>query len=376
MMEYIHLAGRHLMKAAILYKFGEPLVIEDVNIDPPRRGEIKVRIAACGVCHSDIHSFKGEHGNPPLPAIGGHEVAGIVEEIGEGVNYVKPGDHVAVGIAPAGCGHCYYCSIGLSNMCTTNHLYLAAPGKMVTQKGKRCTQLAGAVAGYCEYTVLPEVNVVKIPDDMPFDRAGLLACGVISGWGAVVNRAQVKPNSSVLVVGCGGVGLNAIQGALYSGAYPIIAYDVMDSKLEAAKTFGASHTINAKKEADPLKKVRELTYGRGADYVFQAVAGIDILRQAFMMSAMDGMTVVIGHGFGEKLTAFTPTDFMSGKRLTGSAMGATRLRLDIPRLIELYYAKRLKLDELISGHYPLERINEAVDSMLKGNVIRNIITFD
>lgn len=363
------------MRAAICYKFGDPLVIEEVTLDPPGKGEVRVRIAACGVCHSDIHVIKGEHGNPPLPGITGHEVAGYVEEVGEGVTYVKPGDHVVASIAPTGCGHCYYCCMGLSNQCQNNRIYLAVPGRYINKHGQRLTQFAGAVAGFAEYTTLPEINLVKIPEEMSMDRAGLLACCVISGFGAVVNRAKVKPNSSVLVVGCGGVGLNAIQGALYSGAYPIIAVDILDNKLETAKAFGASHTINVKREGDPVKKAWELTYGRGADYVFVAVAGIDTLRLAFMMSAMNGMTVVIGHGHGEQLSAFTPTDFMMGRMLTGSAMGATRLRIDIPHLIELYNNGRLKLDELISGHYSLDRINDAIVSMEEGKAIRNVIMF-
>jgi Zn-dependent alcohol dehydrogenase len=162
---------------------------------------------------------------------------------------------------------------------------------------------------------------------------------------------------------------------VFVGAYPIIAVDVRDSKLETAKAFGATHTINSKMEKDPIEKVREFTYGRGADFVIVAVAGIEILRQGFMMSARDGTTCVIGHGHGEKLTAFTPTDFMGGKKLTGSAMGAVRLRIDIPRLIELYKARRLKLDELISGRYPFGKINEALASSEQGDAIRNVIIF-
>lgn len=363
------------MKAAICYEFGKPVVIEEVTLDPPGKGEVKVRIAATAICHSDIHSIMGEHGSPPLPAVGGHEVAGYVEEVGENVTYVKPGDPVVACIVPSGCGKCYYCSIGLSNMCQYNRIVLATPGRYVNKHGQRLTQFGGALAGFVEYTTLSENNVVKIPEEMPMDLASLLGCSVISGFGAVVNRAQVKPNSSVLVVGAGGVGLNAIQGAVFSGAYPIIAVDVLDNKLEAARTFGATHTINAKKENDPVKKAWELTYGRGADYVIVAVAGIEILRQGFMMSAQAGMTVVIGHGFGEKLSAFTPTDFMGGRMLTGSAMGATRPRIDIPRLIELYKIGRLKLDELITGHYPLDQINEGIESMLRGEAIRNVIVF-
>jgi Zn-dependent alcohol dehydrogenase len=363
------------MKAAIIYKIGAPLVMEEVTLDAPGKGEAKIRLAATAICHSDIHAMKGEHGDIKLPAIAGHEICGYVEEVGEGVNYVKPGDKVIGSIIPDGCGQCYYCRIGLSSQCTTNKLYLYKEGKYVNKKGQRLTQYAGAVAGFAEYATIPEVNLVKVPEDLPVDRACLLACGVISGFGAILYRAKVTANSSVTVVGCGGVGLNAIQGAAYVGAYPIIAVDVRDNKLENAKVFGATHTVNAKTEKDPIKKVHELTYGRGSDYVIVAVAGIDILRMGFMMSARDGTTNIIGHGHGEQMTAFTPLDFMAGKKLTGSAMGAVRLRIDIARLIELYKIGRLKLDELISGHYPFDKINEALESSEKGDAIRNVIMF-
>ena len=363
------------MKAAICYEIGKPLVIEEVTLDPPGKGEVKIRMAATAICHSDIHAMKGEHGNIQLPAVAGHEICGYVEETGEGVTYVKKGDKVIGSIIPEGCGQCYYCKVGLSSQCTTNRLFLYGKGKYVNKKGQRLTQYAGAVAGFAEYATIPEVNLVKVPEDLPVDRACLLACGVISGFGAVLYRAKVQVNSSIVVVGCGGVGLNAIQGALYAGAYPIIGVDVRDNKLENAKVFGATHTVNAKTEKDPVKKMQEITYGRGADTVIVAVAGIDILRQAFMMSARDGTTCIIGHGWGEQMTAFTPLDFMGGKKLTGSAMGAVRLRIDIARLIELYRVGRLKLDELVSGHYRFDQINEALASSEKGEVIRNVIIF-
>jgi S-(hydroxymethyl)glutathione dehydrogenase/alcohol dehydrogenase len=363
------------MKAAICYEIGKPLVIEEVTLDPPGKGEVKMRMAATAICHSDIHAMKGEHGNIQLPAVAGHEICGYVEEIGEGVSYVKPGDKVIGSIIPEGCGQCYYCRVGLSSQCTTNRLFLYGKGKYVNKKGQRLTQYAGAVAGFAEYATIPEVNLVKVPEDLPVDRACLLACGVIAGFGAVLYRAKVTVNSSIAVVGCGGVGLNAIQGALYVGAYPIIGVDVRDNKLKNAKVFGATHTVNAATGKDPIKKVHEITYGRGADFVIIAVAGIEILRQGFMMSARDGTTCIIGHGWGEKMDAFTPLDFMGGKKLTGSAMGAVRLRIDIARLIELYQVGRLKLDELVSGHYPFEKINEALASSEKGDVIRNVIMF-
>ena len=207
------------------------------------------------------------------------------------------------------------------------------------------------------------------------DRAALLSCGVIAGYGAVVNRAQVKPNRSVVIIGAGGVGLNAIQGALFVGAYPIIAIDINDNKLEMAKKFGATYTINPNKETDVIKKVFELNYGRGADNVIVGVAGIDILRQAFLMTARTGMTVVVGHGYGEEMSAWMPVEFCRGKKITGSAMGAVRPRIEIPRLIELYNDGRFKLDELISGHYSFDDINEAITNMEKGDAIRNVVMF-
>ncbi len=364
------------MKAAICYEMNKPLVIEDVTLDQPAKGEVKIRMAATAICHSDIHAIKGEHGAIKLPAIAGHEICGYIEETGDDVDYVVPGDKVIASIISEGCGHCYYCREGLSNQCTTHPLYLHGEGRIINKTGQRLTQYAGPVAGFSEYAIIPERNLVRVPEELPADRACLIACGVIAGFGAVLYRAKVTVNSSVTVIGCGGVGLNAIQGALYSGAYPIVAVDVSDKKLEAARIFGASHTINSNDEKDTIAKVHEITYERGSDFVIVAVAGIEILRQGFLMSARDGTTCVIGHGHGEQLSAFNPVDFMGGRKLTGSAMGAVRLRKDIPRLIELYYTGRLKLDELVSGHYPFDNINEALESSEKGEVIRNVIMFE
>jgi S-(hydroxymethyl)glutathione dehydrogenase / alcohol dehydrogenase len=364
------------MKAAICYEINKPLVIEEITLDKLGKGDVKVRMAACAICHSDIHSLKGEHNAPPLPAIPGHELSGYVEEVGEGVTYVKPGDHVVGSIIPEGCGQCYYCRKGHGDMCTTNRLALYTKGREFTKKkGVQLGHFAGAVAGFTEYAVIPEVNLVKVPDDLPMDRACLLACGVISGWGAVMNRAKVLPGQNVCVVGAGGVGLNAIQGAVHSGAYPIIAVDILDSKLETARKFGATHTVNSKTSKDPIKEVIDITYGRGADYVFQVVAGIPILRQCVNMAERNGTIVCIGHGFNEHMTDFQPLDFMGGKKLTGSAMGAAKLRMDIAKLIELYRAGRLKLDELISGHFPFVKINEAIEQSAQGTDLRNIIMF-
>jgi S-(hydroxymethyl)glutathione dehydrogenase / alcohol dehydrogenase len=375
------------MKAAVLYDYGKPLVIEEVDLDPPGKGEVKVRIGAAAICHSDIHDFKGEHGITTFPAIGGHEVAGYVDEVGEGVTYVKPGDHVIVTIVTAGCGQCCNCMKGMPKLCekmkgelapVVEFKGLSAPGRYVTKAGKRLTQVSSRMAGFVEFTTVPEQTLVKIPPDMPLDHAALLACGVISGYGAVIHHARVAPLSSVVVVGCGGVGLNVIQTARIVGAYPVIAVDVSDSKLETAMAFGATHTINSRQVNDPIEAVQQLTALRGAEYVFVAVAGTNILRQAFLMSAYHGMTVILGHGFREYLSDFQPSDFVGSERiLTGCAMGGTRfnVRVDIPKIIELYQAGIYKLGELISSHWKLEQINEAIESVEKGQELRTVIMF-
>ena len=364
------------VKAAISYEYNQPLVMEEVELDPPGDNDVLIRIAATGICHSDIHCMHGEHGIYPLPAIGGHEICGYVEGVGKNVTYVKVKEKVIATIIPVGCGHCYYCSIGAPGQCEVNRIALYIPGRYTNKAGQRITQFGGYVTGFVEYTVVPEVNVVKVPQDFAVDLAALISCGVVSGFGAILYRAKVQPNRSVAVIGTGGVGLNAIQGAKFVGAYPIIAIDVLDSKLEMAKIFGASHIINSKKVKDTIKEVKKLTYGRGADYVIQAVAGIELLRQGFLMSAEAGTTVVIGHGTGETLGAFTNTEFCLGRTLTGSAIGAVRSRLDIPRIIELYGGGRLKLDELVSGHFRFDQINGAIQSMEKGDIIRNVLMFE
>jgi len=376
------------MKAAVCYGYGQPLVIEEVDIDPPEKGEVKIRIGATAICHSDIHDLKGEHGQAVFPATGGHEVAGYVEEIGEGVTYVEPGDHVMVSKVMTGCGKGYSCLKGHPMLCEKNtgprrpiseFTGLSAPGRFVNMKGQRITQLSGPeIAGFVEYAVVPEETLVKIPEDMPVECAALMACGVVSGFGAVFHHAHVKPLSSVVVIGCGGVGLNVIQSARLAGAYPIIAVDIQDNKLATAHDFGATHTVNSKKEKDPIEAVYGLTGGRGADYVFIVVAGVDILRQGYMMSTFRGMTVILGHGINEPMSAFQPVDFVATDRIiTGCAMGGTQFnsRVDFPRIIELYQAGRLKLDELITGRYKLEQINEAIASVERGEALRNVIIF-
>jgi S-(hydroxymethyl)glutathione dehydrogenase / alcohol dehydrogenase len=364
-----------IVKAAVCHEPGKPLKIEEVILEPPGEGEVTIRLAATSICHSDIHSIKGEHGSLQMPAVAGHESCGWVEEVGENVDYVKPGDLVIYTLETTPCGHCYYCQIGERDICENNNIVARSPSKLRTKDGQRIYQWYGTMATFAEYATGSVNNLVKISDDMPVDLAALVSCGVIAGYGAVVNRAQVKPNKAVVVIGVGGVGLNAVQGALFVGAFPIIAIDINDKKLEMATKFGATYTINTRKEPGVIQKVKELNYGRNPDYVMVTVAGIDILRQGFLMVAKTGTVVVVGHGFGEEMKAWMPVEFCSGKILTGSAMGAVRPRIEIPRIIELYKAGRFKLNELVSGHYSFDKINEAISDMEKGNAIRNVIMF-
>ncbi len=362
------------MKAAILYEVNKPLVVEDgVTVESPGKGEVKVRVAFTAVCHSDLHFFSGEIPSP-LPGLAGHETAGYIDEVGEGVTKVKKGDTVVIGTVTSGCGHCYYCTIGKPHYCVERSAFSRPKHK--NKKGQSLALMAGPVGGFVEYTTVPQELVTKVPKEMPLDKACLLACGVTSGFGAVVNRAKVTAMSSVVVVGTGGVGLNSIQGAAFSGAYPVIAVDVLDSKLKTAKVFGATHTVNLKKEKDPIQAVKDMTNGRGADYVFVTVGKVEAIRTGYLMCGDMGMTVIVGLAGGD-LRDFTPLEIVfTEKILTGAGGGSIRSSIDIPFLVSLYQAGKLKLDELISGYYPLTRINEAVESLKKGEALRNIITFE
>jgi S-(hydroxymethyl)glutathione dehydrogenase/alcohol dehydrogenase len=358
------------VKAAVCYEPGKPLVIEEVEVYPPDKDEVKVRLAATGICHSDIHTIKGEF-PAKLPGIPGHESSGYVEEVGENVTSVKPGDHVVFSVMPSGCGSCRNCVLGLRHLCTN-----AAPWRPHhrNQKGEPLSPLAGPVGGFAEYTTVHKYNVVKIPENVPMDQAALMGCCVVTGFGAVINRAQVKPLASVVVIGAGGVGVNALQGAVYSGAYPIIAVDVLDKKLEMSRNFGATHTVNSTREKEPVNVIKQLTGGRGADYVFVTVGNAAAVRQGFSMLGPRGMEVIVGVSLDK--FSFTATDFIGNEgMLTGCALGSTRLLVDVHRYVELYHKGALKLGELISGRYPLARINEAIESMESGEVLRNVIVF-
>ena len=287
------------MKAAICNALGKPLDIEEVDISPPGPGEIKVKVAATAVCRSDLHVMDGPAAHAQLPGLPGHETAGYVEEVGEGVNRLKPGDAVCVTTSTVGCGFCADCLSGSRTTCTNYPLFGGAPRepRVHNKKGEPVITMAGFVGGFAEYVVVREYQAVKIADDMPIDKAACLSCAVVTGFGSSMT-AGVKPFSSALIIGTGAVGINAIQGSSFLGACPVIAMDILDNRLEAARTFGATHTINSKKVDDTLKAVQDLTDGNGADTVFITVTTMDneLLSKAIEMSSRRGVIVRIAMG--------------------------------------------------------------------------------
>jgi Zn-dependent alcohol dehydrogenase len=359
------------MKAAVCREFGKPLLIEEIDIAEPGPGEIKVKLAACAICHSDIHYMEGAWGGD-LPAVYGHEAAGIVETVGPGVAGLKRGDHVVVTLIRS-CGHCHYCSQGLPVHCETK-FSLDMKSPLSAKDGSPIVH-GLYTAAFAEYAVVDSSQAVAIPADLPLDCAALLACGVITGFGAVTNTANIPASANVVVIGTGGVGLNSIQAAAIRGARTIIAVDLSDAKLAAALRFGATHGVNPSRE-DARARIKALTGGRGADYAFVTVGAKAAIEQAFSYLAKAGSLVIVGMPASDVTTAFEPTAFASaGRKVLGSKMGSARLPVDMPLLVALYQQGRLKLDELISGRVPLERINEAVAGVTRGEALRNVIMF-
>jgi S-(hydroxymethyl)glutathione dehydrogenase/alcohol dehydrogenase len=359
------------MKAAVCRAFGQPLAIEQVELAEPGTGEVEVRIAACAICHSDLLAMDGAWGGD-LPAVYGHEAAGVVEEVGAGVAGIAPGDHIVVTLIRS-CGTCPFCAEGEAHLCETRlpldlRSPLRAPDGSTIRQGLR-------TGAFAERVVVDASQVAVIPREVPLECAALLACGVITGVGAVLNTAVVRPGSHVATIGTGGVGLNCVQAAALCGARVNIAIDVADRKLAAARTFGASHTIDPR-IGDVRAAVRALSGGRGADYVFVAAGSAAAIEQGATLVRRGGTLVVVGmtaNGVEIRLEAVDIAD--RALRILGSKMGSTRLRVDLPMLADWYLQGRLKLDQLISGRYPLDRIHEAIDEARSGTALRNVITF-
>jgi S-(hydroxymethyl)glutathione dehydrogenase/alcohol dehydrogenase len=355
------------VKAAVLREVKQPMTIEEVGIDEPGPGQVLVKTAASGVCHSDQHFIDGLW-PAPLPAILGHEAAGVVERVGPGVTYVEPGDHV-IGLFVPFCGLCRFCTTGRPNLCSSGRNLTP-----VLHIGDRAVAPFISLSSFAEYMMVSENGLVKIRKDVPLDRAALVGCGVMTGVGAAINTAKVEPGSACAVIGTGGVGLNVIQGCVLAGAERVIAIDINTNKLEMAREFGATHVIDASKE-DPVAKVRELT-GGGADYAFEVIGLPQAITQAFDMVRSGGEAVVVGMApLGSEASISAPA-FLQEKVLRGCIYGSTRPRHDMPRLLDLYMAGKLKLDELVSRSYPLEGINDAFTALKNGEVARSVIVFD
>ncbi|MEZ4522677.1 MAG: zinc-binding dehydrogenase [Thermomicrobiales bacterium] len=339
-------------------------------------------MAAAAICHSDVHLIRGDwrqdfpvlSGEQTVGVVAGHEASGIVEEVGAGVTTVKPGDHVVVTLMRS-CGRCFFCSSGETHLCEGAYA-LNDETRMRTKDGRPLYQ-GLKTSAFAEQTIVDQSQLVPISEEIPLESAALIACGVITGLGAVVNTAQVPPASSVVVIGCGGVGLNSIQGARLSGAHPIIAIDLLDNKLDAARKFGATHTINAATQTDPAGVVRGLTHGRGADYAFVTVGAAGPVTDAIGMVRRGGGVTMVGIPEAEATVPLSVGGSV-GKEITlkGSVMGSTRLSVDVPRLVDLYEGGKLMLDELITNRFPLGEINEAIESMERGEALRNVVTFE
>ena len=364
-----------MVKGAVMYNFNEPLKIESVQLKTPREDEVVVRLAASGVCHSDLSVVQGKLPFPP-PAILGHEGAGIVEEVGKAVTDLKAGDHVVLSWVQNG-GRCHYCVAGHHHLCDSGVRSMMEGQEFVFEKdGLAISRMAG-VGSFAERTVVRATAAIKIPDDVPLDAACLVGCGVMTGVGAAVNTAKIRPGQTVAIFGCGGVGLNVIQGAVLCGAARIIAVDLVPRKLQWAKEFGATHTVNGTEVADVPDAIRSLTDGLGVDFAFEVIGAPAVITQAFLSVKRGGAAVIVGvPGFDQMVTLPAAMLALEEKSLVGSLYGSASVRRDMLKLIDLYMHKRLKIDELISRRIGLDDVNAAFDAMENGEVARSVIVYN
>jgi NDMA-dependent alcohol dehydrogenase len=365
--------------AAILWERGGPWSVEEIDLDPPKAGEVLVELGGSGLCRSDDHVVTGDL--PwPLPIVGGHEGAGTVLETGPGSTTLAPGDRVIFGFLPA-CGRCAACSAGMQNLCELGQ-YLAAGTQISDQTARHHARgqdlgLLCLLGTFARHTVVSEANCIKIDDDIPLDRACLLGCGVVTGWGSAVNAGGVKAGDSVVVVGVGGIGINAVQGAHLAGAEHLIAVDPVEFKRAKALEFGATHAVATSEEAQAL--VAELTRGRGARVVINTM-GLgtgEQIAKSLAMTAKRGTVVVTNvHSAMETTVAMSALDLvLMEKRVVGCLFGTANPRVDIPRMLDLYHSGKLKLDELVTQTYKLEEINTGYQDMRDGRNLRGVISF-
>ena len=363
------------MRASVLFEQGKPLSLEDVELEAPRAGEVMVRMTASGVCHSCLHAADGSWKGVPVPIVLGDEGAGIVERVGPGVDTLAPGDHVILSWAPT-CGRCHYCVIGRPNLCERRQ-----PGRGVLPDGTTRMSLRGRpvyhyghVATYASTTVVHESSAIRIDKKMPLELAALIGCSVMTGVGAVINTAAVPAGATMAVFGVGGVGLNVVQGGMLVAAHPIIAVDVRSRKLDYARAIGATHAIDASRE-DAVAAIRAHTK-LGVDYSFVAVGDTRAVSQAIDALAPGGTCVLIGV---PETGATVPLDIrplVTAERvIRGSSYGSARTREDLPRLVNLYLAGKLRIDELVTKRYGLDEANEAFRALAAGELARGLIVF-
>ncbi|HEY3290259.1 MAG TPA: zinc-dependent alcohol dehydrogenase family protein [Anaerolineae bacterium] len=372
-------------KAAVLSAMGqptpyaqsEPLVIEQVEVDVAGPHEVLVEVVAAGLCHSDLSVINGSRPRP-MPMIIGHEASGIVRDVGAGVNEFKPDVHVVFSFVPM-CGHCLPCAEGRPALCETgakanvNGTLLAGDRHFHHRDGSWINHHLG-VSAYAHYTVAAQESLIKIDPDLPFEIAALFGCAVMTGVGAVVNTARVAPGQSVAVFGLGGVGMSAVMGAHAAGAWPIIAVDLLDSKLDLARGFGATHVLNSS-PVNAVQAVRDLTNG-GVQFAFESVGNEQVLAQAFGATRRGGTTVTIGLPHPDKYVSLHAVTLVAEERtLKGSYMGSAVPRRDVPRYIALYQAGLLPVDRLLTRTIELEDINPAFDALAKGEVLRQVVRF-
>ena len=359
------------MKAAVLREVNRPLEVEDVDIADPGPREVVVRTGASGVCHSDLHFVEGLYATR-FPVVLGHEAAGTVEAVGELVDYVKPGDRVICCLSVF-CGHCERCTEGRTVLCSRAGLTRGPDETPRLISGDEAVTQFANLGSFAELMLVHENSLVKIDRDIPFEQLALIGCGATTGLGAALNTAAVRPGSTVAVIGCGGVGLNAIQGAALAGALRVIAIDAVETKLTLAREFGATDVIDAS-SGDVAARVRDLT-GGGVDYSFEAIGKKETAEQAFEMLRNGGTATIIGMiPQGTKIELDGPS-FLREKRIQGSSMGSNHFRTDMPRYVEFYLQGRLKLDELVTQRLQLDQVNKAFADMKEGSVARSVITF-
>ncbi|MEG4855154.1 S-(hydroxymethyl)glutathione dehydrogenase/class III alcohol dehydrogenase [Microcoleus sp. B5-D4] len=367
------------VKAAVARSAGKPLSIETVDLDGPRAGEVLVEIKATGVCHTDAYTLSGADPEGLFPAILGHEGAGIVAEVGAGVTSVKKGDLVIPLYIPE-CRNCEYCLSRKTNLCQAIRV---TQGQGVMPDGTSRFSIDGqklyhymGTSTFANYTVLPEIAVAKIREDAPFDKVCLIGCGVTTGIGAVINTAKVEPGSNVVVFGLGGVGLNVIQAARMVGANMIVGVDLNPDKREMAEKFGMTHFVNPREvEGDLVPYLVDLTKG-GADYSFECIGNINVMRQALECCHKGwGVSVIVGvAGAGQEIST-RPFQLVTGRVWKGTAFGGAKGRTDVPKIVDWYMDGKIDIDSLVTQVMPIDKINEAFDLMHKGEVIRTVLTF-